>query len=782
MTKRLLKLAIFITLAYFFRGILKELLPLPTERMVEGFLDLDDKTDERIYLFLRFCTWILFIAVVWAYIIPAFNFLIPQTKRYSTTKLYRRVQAGLSFLTVLFVSYLFISIVWGTGTYLVNDKYVEDQIIAEQIKELIPELDSLESDALMKSLRVKKEAEDYINNASKLSKDKSKASLWPFNDQNIDEQIEELISLDERIKNSNGVFGKLIIEIDNPIATDSRYHEYLSSYLEYDRLRKKYDEQYSKLLYYNDTIPLVYERTSQVMDERDLDTKYTATIFFANDKNRTWYFLAALLCFGAIYIPSRFDSSKAYQTLLRFFENGRFGMGGSARFAGMIEEWEYQFSRQKYGLFLGRSLYNPYRYVGIEDNRHMLTIAGTRAGKGATAIIPNLLLWEGSALVIDPKGSNAAVTKRQRAKLNKEVHVVDPFTIAGTETASFNPLEHLDPDDLHIREKIYTIADALVVPDENRKESHWDDSARTVIAGLIAHLISTPEQYEKPNLCMLRDMISQVTEDQIELWAEMSVNEGAGRIAKDAAIRIINGNMSDEIASILSSVEKHTEWLSSPAMEKVLSSSNFSFQDLKNEKTTVYLVIPPQYLETHNRFLRLFINLAIREMSAGGRAKNPVLLIMDEFLSLGRMKEVENAFSLLAGYNLILWPFVQDLGRLRQLYGQSVNSFIANSRAVQVFGVADEETKGFISKYLGDRRLSDKVYKDSAKGAVNLRTPTEVAIEVSIESGRQYILMAGKAPMILEKVPYYNSVPIKDLQNIWSGPFEGKYTPDPDYK
>ena len=45
--------------------------------------------------------------------------------------------------------------------------------------------------------------------------------------------------------------------------------------------------------------------------------------------------------------------------------------------------------------------------IGWKDDRHVMTIAGSRAGKGVSLIIPNLLLYEGSALVIDPKGENA---------------------------------------------------------------------------------------------------------------------------------------------------------------------------------------------------------------------------------------------------------------------------------------------------------------------------------------------------------------------------------------
>ena len=54
---------------------------------------------------------------------------------------------------------------------------------------------------------------------------------------------------------------------------------------------------------------------------------------------------------------------------------------------------------------------SPLSYSGA---RHLLTVAPTRSGKGVSSIIPNLLTYQGSVFVIDPKGENALVTARRR--------------------------------------------------------------------------------------------------------------------------------------------------------------------------------------------------------------------------------------------------------------------------------------------------------------------------------------------------------------------------------
>jgi type IV secretion system protein VirD4 len=83
------------------------------------------------------------------------------------------------------------------------------------------------------------------------------------------------------------------------------------------------------------------------------------------------------------------------------------------------KEWDYAPG----GLFLG---YRGGRVIGWKDDRHALTVAGTRAGKGTSLIVPNLLLYPGSVLAVDPKGELARTTGRTRAAMGKCV-VLDPF-------------------------------------------------------------------------------------------------------------------------------------------------------------------------------------------------------------------------------------------------------------------------------------------------------------------------------------------------------------------
>lgn len=132
----------------------------------------------------------------------------------------------------------------------------------------------------------------------------------------------------------------------------------------------------------------------------------------------------------------------------------------------------------------------------IADDRHIIIIAGSHAGKGVSVIIPNLIFYPGSVLAIDPKGELASITGRRRGEgLRQRVFVFDPFGRTSEAIrpyrASFNPMGILTEDNRrHIVEDAGLIADALVIPGGG--DIHRDEIAKNLIEGLILHVATWP--------------------------------------------------------------------------------------------------------------------------------------------------------------------------------------------------------------------------------------------------------------------------------------------------
>jgi type IV secretory pathway TraG/TraD family ATPase VirD4 len=479
-------------------------------------------------------------------------------------------------------------------------------------------------------------------------------------------------------------------------------------------------------------------------------------------------------------------ASAPFRNLIR----SRFvGMGGSSRFGGLFDDWAHPHRPGQ--LMLGSSLYSPGWKIGRSDDRHFITIATSRSGKGRSAIIPNLLAWPGSALVIDPKGQNAAVTAAARGQgggrvkkgMGQTVRIVDPFgelKAAGVDLPvhRFNPLAELNLSDVDLVEQIESITEALVVPDP-KGENFWDNSAKAIISGIIAMVLTHPTvKAEDRNLISVRVMLKRIGDEPV--LALMRKNSRAGGLAAAAASMLDQAGENargDMIATALG----HTKWLDSRAMENVLEASDFSLAELKQQPTTIYLVLPPQYLDVHGRFLRLFINLSLRTVGQGRKQPHAVLFVLDEFYALGRMQLLAKAAGLLAGYGVKLWPIVQNLGQLEELYPDNWETFLGNAGMWQVFAVNDQTTARYLSERLGQHivwrktRTPEGGMEWTPQGASFLRTSVELARESSRDSGNQIIFVEGGDSFMLRRRPYdrtfkraeYSPDPFEIERNGW---------------
>ena len=220
----------------------------------------------------------------------------------------------------------------------------------------------------------------------------------------------------------------------------------------------------------------------------------------------------------------------------------------------------------------------------------------------------------------------------------------------------------------------------------------------------------------------------------------------------------------------MTTIMRNIRWLDSVAIQNILGRSDFAIGELKDRPMTVYVVLPPDLLDEHKRFMRLFVNMAIRGLSQGARGKVPVLFLLDEFYSLGKITLLEKAAGLMAGYGMRLWPIVQNLTQLQQLYPKNWETFIANAGVVQVFSTADQTTTQYLAGRLGKRAGTEKIGEQMMRVVSQLREPDEFEIDVGRQRQRQIIFRSGDYPLLLRRLVYDKAFP-KD----W-------YNPDPDYE
>ncbi|SMX39419.1 type IV secretory system conjugative DNA transfer family protein [Octadecabacter ascidiaceicola] len=401
---------------------------------------------------------------------------------------------------------------------------------------------------------------------------------------------------------------------------------------------------------------------------------------------------------------------------------------GSSRWATMDDLAKHKVLNDdgiRFGQCLGKE---NFEWISYKGDRHLLTIAPTRSGKGTTQIIPNLLTYEGSMLVIDPKGENAMITAKQRMKMGHEVHIVDPWGIVdldlvkedaetddvfvvssqgdvrSTDDASaFNPLDWLQDGDPDITENAMILADALILPNTS-SDAFWDEEAKALLHGIILYVATDPAEDGRRHLGRVRELLLMDGKTLRKFFEHMLTSRH--HIVQSTGARCLQKE-EKLLANVFASAQAHTHFLDSERLRSSLISSSFKFEDLKTKPITIYLVLPADRLNTFSRWLRLLIQQAItvNARNIQIKPKKPVLFVLDEFAALGRLTMVEQAYGLMAGFGMQLWAIVQDLSQLERVYDKGWQSFIANAGMVNYFGSSDQKTAEYFSALCGEKTV-----------------------------------------------------------------------------
>jgi len=361
--------------------------------------------------------------------------------------------------------------------------------------------------------------------------------------------------------------------------------------------------------------------------------------------------------------------------------------------------------------------------LGWAGDGHIITVAPTRAGKGVGLVVPNLLHYPGSVIVVDPKGENYAITAEYRRRvLKQEIVCLDPFHTISKHTDSINPFDgvvdykkhpstYLDANP-ELGDIAANIAEAMIMRDGNSKDPHWDDKSRSLLKGLILAVMCGKGPKHQRHLSEVRALLAQPFDSIMEfLNIDMALDgTAAGGLVRRAANEILSCG-SEELKSIISTSLKHTEFLDSHLVCQALGDyddgckGTYDLSELKTQGgVSIYMVIPPHHLTRYVRCIRLWVTMS---MSAMTRHKGkpadgcPVLFMLDEMAQLGTMEMMRQAVSLLAGYGMSIWMIWQDLSQLKALYEHDWSTFLANAKIQQFFGINDHETAKYISEMLG---------------------------------------------------------------------------------
>jgi type IV secretion system protein VirD4 len=383
-------------------------------------------------------------------------------------------------------------------------------------------------------------------------------------------------------------------------------------------------------------------------------------------------------------------------------------------------------------------------YLTHGGPEHVLAFAPTRSGKGVGLVIPSLLRWSDSVLVYDIKGENYSVTagwrKEGLGSIVIRLDPSDPDAFDKETSATFNPLEEL-PLDYDYRTPpptdhnkwppmeqvgsgetaaVQNIVTMIVDPDGRGLEDHWSKTSHSLIVGCITHLLYVGKR--SGTAPSLADVAAEFTKpgvtwrDNIGKWQvfpHLGTSEH-GPIVHPVVLHaaqemIIRDDR--EASSVLSTAISYLTLYRDPVIAKNTSHSSFHIHDLMRHERPVslYLVVKPVDKDRLRPFVRLFITQVIRRLADEMKFKDGeivknykhrLLLMLDEFPSLGRLQVFEEAIGFIAGYGIKSYLITQDISQLHKIYGR--DDVISSNCHVQIaYATSNLETAKHLSEASG---------------------------------------------------------------------------------
>lgn len=341
---------------------------------------------------------------------------------------------------------------------------------------------------------------------------------------------------------------------------------------------------------------------------------------------------------------------------------------------------------------------------------HTLIVARTRTGKGTRVIVPTLLRYSGSAIVIDPKGENAAITARvRRQTLNSAVHVINPwgeladtFKERGLAPATFNPLDVLLRDDPNAVAVAQALAGAVCPSPPGDKDRYWQGSAANVLTAVLLWITDQPG--EQKTLARAREIVSLSRKDFTDRFlVPMAASSAFGGAIREMASPYLD-LAQETYSGIMSNLSEATKFLSDPQVKAATAMSSFDMADLIRQTVTVYLVIPPDRIDTQRTWLRLMTTAAMhtfKRYPLKGRPAHRCMILMDEFPALGRTEDLPRDIATMSGYGIDFTLIVQGLDQLKDLYGAAAGTILSNCAFKWFCNVNDLESANYLSETLG---------------------------------------------------------------------------------
>lgn len=384
---------------------------------------------------------------------------------------------------------------------------------------------------------------------------------------------------------------------------------------------------------------------------------------------------------------------------------------GDARFAsgGDLSEKGF-FKSPDNGIVVGKF---GGKLLRLGGQQFVILAAPTRSGKGVGIVIPNLLDYQESMVVLDIKQENFDLTSGWRQSQGHEIYLFNPFA-EDRRSHRWNPLTYVSSDPAFRVSDLMSIS-AMLYPDGAEDQKFWVSQARNAFMAFTLYLFEKYDDDQKigfpfskpPSLGAVYRLSSGDGQSELKPFLkDLSQRPFLSSHAKTAFAGMLS-QADETFASILGTFKEPLNGFINPILDAVTSADDFLLTDVRKKKMTIYIGIQPNKLAESRLIINLFfsqlINLNTKELPQNNKElKHQCLLLMDEFTAIGKVDIIATAVSYMAGYNIRLLPIIQSMSQLDATYGKDLSRTMITNHAMQiVYAPREQQDANDYSEMLG---------------------------------------------------------------------------------
>ncbi|MET1024842.1 MAG: type IV secretory system conjugative DNA transfer family protein [Pseudoxanthomonas sp.] len=412
------------------------------------------------------------------------------------------------------------------------------------------------------------------------------------------------------------------------------------------------------------------------------------------------------------------------------------------------------------------------KLVRLPGQQFVILAAPTRSGKGVGIVIPNLLEYAESVVVLDIKQENFDLTSGWRKAQGQEVFLFNPFA-EDRRTHRWNPLTYVSADPAFRVSDLMSIA-AMLYPDGSDDQKFWVSQARNAFMAFALFLFENrddevntgfPFTSGAPTLGRIYRLSSGDGTDLKTYLRSLAARKFLSDNARSAFSNMLS-QADETFASIMGTLKEPLNAWINPVLDAATSEDDFLLTDLRKKKMSIYIGIQPNKLAESRLIINLFfsqiINLNTRELpKTNPELKYQCLLLMDEFTAIGKVDIIASAVSYMAGYNIRLLPIIQSMAQLDATYGKDVSRTIITNHALQIiYAPREQQDANDYSEMLGYTTFKKRnvtrgrdVTRSISEERRALMLPQELK---AMGFDQEVFLYEGIAhPVKCEKIKYY---------------------------